>query len=408
MNSENRTEIISTDVVATECITLEVLASQFVDEHRRWLNPSIETYALTYPEYAVEIRESFPVLIAMEQWKGNQEFSSLRRQLPEPASIKQLGDCHITREISRNRTAIVYEAVQGKWNRRVLVKLLPWKSEMTPRWQERFEREARLVARLRHPNIVSFYKSGEDQGYCYSVTQQVDGVGLDQIIGYFADETQSSQKNTGKQKCRDQTAAIACSLQENRWRAFTGIALQVADALRYAHSRETLHNDLKPENILIDAAGHVWVNNFSLAQFAEGALKQQSAKTLSYQAPERFQGQNHEQSDIYSLGMVLYELATLSLAFPSSNSSELVEQILNQEPLRPRALNPSIPIDFESIILNCITKSQQQRYQSVEALSLDLVRLIHGKSVKRRTSSPGVFNRKWFPFWNRNSGQQAK
>ncbi|QDT41640.1 Serine/threonine-protein kinase PknB [Gimesia alba] len=408
MNSENRTETISAAAVATECITLDVLASQFVDEHRRWLNPSIEAYALTYPEYADEIRESFPVLIAMEQWKGNQEFSSLRRQLPEPDSIKQLGDCRITRELSRNRTSILYEAVQGKWNRRVLVKLLPWKSEMTPRWRERFEREARLVARLRHPNIVSFYKSGEDQGYCFSVTQQVDGVGLDQIIEYFAGESQFSQKNIGKQKHRDQIAAIAHSLQENRWRALTGIALQVADALRYAHSRETLHNDLKPENILIDAAGHVWVNNFSLAQFAEGALKQQPAKTLCYQAPERFQGQNHEQGDIYSLGMVLYELATLSPAFPSSNSSELVEQILNQEPLRPRAQNPSIPVNFESMILNCIAKSQQQRYQSVEALSIDLVRLIHGKSVKRRTSSLGVFNRIRFPFWNHNLSQQSE
>ncbi|MCA9016556.1 MAG: serine/threonine protein kinase [Planctomycetaceae bacterium] len=403
MNSEN-----GSNTVTAEQITLEVLASQFVDAHRRWLNPSIEAYALEHPEFADEIRDSFPVLIAMEQWKGNQEFSSLRRQLPEPSSMKQLGDCRITREISRNRTAIVYEAVQGKWNRRVLVKLLPWKSEMTPRWQERFEREARLVARLRHPNIVSFYNSGEDQGYCYSVMQLVNGVGLDQIIGYLAGESQPSSKRIRADLNCDQTEAVARSLQKNRWQVFTGIALQAAHALRYAHSRGTLHNDLKPEHILIDAAGHTWVNNFSLAQFAEGALKQQPAKTLSYQAPERFQGQNHEQSDVYSLGVVLYELATLTPAFPSRNSSALIEQILNQEPLRPRAVNPSIPVDVETIILNCIARSQEQRYRSAEALSVDLVRLMNGKSVKRRTKSRRVFRRNWIPFWNRKSGQSAR
>ncbi|WP_339733375.1 serine/threonine-protein kinase [uncultured Gimesia sp.] len=400
MNSDHRTE-----TVAAEHITLDVLASQFVDEHRRWLNPSIEAYALAYPEYATEIRDSFPVLIAMEQWKGNQEFSSLRRQLPDPSSIRQLGDCRITREISRNRTAVLYEAVQGKWNRCVLVKLLPWKSEMTPRWRERFEREARLVSRLRHPNIVSFYNSGEDQGYCYSVMQQVSGVGLDQVIGYFAGENHSSPQKFRDHSDRDQTEAVASSLQQNRWCAFAGVALQVADALRYAHSRKTLHNDLKPENILIDAQGHVWVNNFSLAQYAEGALKQQPAKTLCYQAPERFQGQNHEQSDVYSLGMVLYELTTLTPAFLSRNSSDLVEQILNQEPQQPRERNPSVPVNFENIILNCIAKSPQQRYQSVETLSIDLVRLIHGRSVKRHAKPRTVFNRSWFPFWNRKTGQ---
>lgn len=408
MNSDNRTHTIASTTVATERITLEELASQFVDAHRRWLNPSIEEYALTYPEYAADIRDSFPVLIAMEQWKGNQEFSNLRRQLPDPSSIKQLGDCRITREISRNRTAIIYEAVQGKWNRRVLVKLLPWKSEMTPRWRERFEREARLVSRLRHPNIVSFYNSGEDQGYCYSVMQQVDGIGLDQIIGYFAGENQSSQKKTEEQEQHDQTEAVVRTLQENRWRAFAGISLQVAHALRYAHSRQTLHNDLKPENILIDAAGHVWVNNFSLAQIAEGTLKQQPVKTLYYQAPERFQGQNREQSDIYSLGMVLYELATLTPAFFSRTSNEVVEQILNSEPHRPRERNASIPVDFENIILNCIAKLPQQRYQSAELLSVDLVRLMNGRSVKRRTKSPVVFKKSWFPFLGRRITQQVE
>lgn len=405
MNSEIRTETVVSAESATERMPLELLASQFVDEHRRWMNPSVDAYADAYPEYAEVIRESFPVLIAMEQWKGNQEFSNLRLQLPDPSRIKQLGDCRIIREISRSRTSILCEAEQGKFNRRVLVKLLPWKSEMTPRWQERFEREARLVSRLRHPNIVSFYKTGKDQGYCYSVMQLVNGIGLDQIIRLLASENeqrpQGINRHQNEQSRHEQTQLILGSLQNNTWRAFAGIGLQAAKALSYAHNRGTLHNDIKPENILIDGAGQTWVNNFSLAQVAEGALKQQAAKTLCYQAPERITGQPHKQSDVYSLGMVLYELATLTPAFQSHSSSELVDQITNQEPLQPREINATIPADFETIILNCIAKSQQQRYRSAEALSLDLVQFINGKKVKRRTNSRSIFNRSWFSFWKR-------
>tara|TARA_R110002111_G_scaffold262289_1_gene337862 strand:- start:164677 stop:165882 length:1206 start_codon:yes stop_codon:yes gene_type:complete len=396
MNSENRIETITSADSATERIPLELLASRFVDEHRRWMNPSVEAYAVAYPEHATEIRESFPVLIAMEQWKGNQEYTSLRKQLPDPSRIKQLGDCRIIREISRSRTSILYEAVQGKLNRPVLVKLLPWKSEMTPRWRERFEREARLVSRLRHPNIVSFYNTGEDQGYCFSVMQLVKGVGLHQIITYLAGEKKSRPHET-----EAQTAAVARTMQHNPWRTFASMGLQAAQALSYAHNRKTLHHDLKPENLLIDAAGHTWVNNFSLAQVAEGALKQQAAKTLSYQAPQRLLNQNHAQSDIYSLGIVLYELATLTLPFQSHSSSELVEQIIHQEPMKPRERNPSIPSDFETIILNCIAKSEQQRYRSAEALSGDLVRFINGRHVKRRNKNHSIFKGNWFAFWKR-------
>jgi eukaryotic-like serine/threonine-protein kinase len=379
-------------------ISFELLASQFMDEHRRWMNPSIEKYAVAYPDHAEEIRESFPVLIAVEEWKGNREFSNLKSQLPNPRSIKQLGDCQIFREINRSRTSILYEGLQGSANRRVAVKLLPWKSEMTPRWQERFDRESRLVARLRHKNIVSFYRTGEDQGYFYSVSQLIDGIGLDQIIRHMADNKESHPIKMANHFGNEQTQKIARKLQKNNWSEFAKIGLQAAQALNYAHNRKTLHNDLKPENILIDGEGHTWVNNFKLAQVAEGAFKQQTARTLCCKAPERFKGQLNEQSDLYSLGMVLYELATLTPAFPVHSSSEIVEHIMKQEPSKPRNLNKQIPANFETIILNCIAKSQAQRYQSAEELSMDFVRFLNGKIIKRRTKPQRMFNSKWLRF----------
>ena len=388
--------------------SLELLASQFMDEHRRWMNPSIEEYADVYPDHAEEIRESFPVLIAMEQWKGNQEFSSLKSQLPDPMSIKQLGDCRIIREINRSRTSILYEALQGSSNRRVALKLLPWKSEMTPRWRERFERESRLVVQLRHENIVSFYRTGEDQGYFYSVMQLINGVGLNLIIHHMADRNESHPPKIANHIWNEHTQEITRNLQKNNWNEFAKIGLQAAKALSYAHNRKTLHNDIKPENILIDGEGHVWINNFKLAQVAEGAFKQQAARTLCYKAPERFKGQLNEQSDLYSLGMVLYELATLTPAFPVHSSSKIADHIINQEPSRPRILNKMIPADFETIILNCTAKSQQQRYQSAEELSMDFVRFLNGRNIKRLIKPHRIFNGKWLGFWKPQFDERAR
>ncbi len=380
--------------------SLELLASQFLDEHRRWMNPSIEEYVARYPDHAEEIKESFPVLVAMEQWKGNQEFSSLQSQLPEPMSIQQLGDCQIIREINRSKTSILYEARQGKSKRQVAVKLLPWKCEMTPRWRERFNRESRLVSRLRHENIISFYRTGEDQGYFYSVMQLIDGIELNQIIQHLADKNNSSSQQNRNQFQNNRTLQITKTLQLNNWNKFATIGLQAAKALSYAHNRKTLHNDIKPENIFINNEGHTWLTNFKLAQVAEGTLKQQNAQTLRYKSPESFKGQLNEQGDLYSLGMVLYEFSTRTPAFPTQSSSEIVDHITNREPTRPRTLNNKIPSDFETIILNCIAKSQEDRYQSAEELSIDLLRFINGKKIHPRSKMHRYPIGKWLRFWN--------
>ncbi|QDU09013.1 serine/threonine protein kinase [Gimesia aquarii] len=403
MDSESQNTTGLSAELSTADISLETLASQFLDEYRQWLNPSIEDYAIAYPEYAEAIRESFPVLITMEQWKGNREYSRLLYPLPDEFNLKQLGDCRFIREISRNKTSISYEAIQGGSNRRVAVKLLPWKSKTIPRWRDRFKLEARLASRLKHQNIVSLYHSGEDQGYCYAILQLVNGVRLDQIIQYLSDENKEIPHD-------EQTEAVALTLTQNKWNTFAGIGLQIAKALQYSHGRGILHYNINPENILLNCEGQSWLANFTLPQFAEGVLKQQSAKVLLYQAPERFKDQHNEQSDLYSLGMVMYELATLTPAFETHKRSQLANHIIHNEVLRPRKRNAKIPVDFETIILNCIAKSQQTRYQSAKELSLDLVRFINGKSIKRRTRSHDSTNKKWsefcdkkwFEFWKKN------
>lgn len=386
---------------------LELIASQFMDEYRRWLNPSVDDYAVAYPEHADEIRESFPVLVAIEQWKGNREFSSLKINIPKELSISKLGDCHIIREIHRNRTSILYEATQGAHNRRVAMKLLPWKSGMPPRWRKRYERETRLIKRLRHQHIVPIYSTGEDQGYCYSVMQLVAGVGLDKIITRLTEKGEVNlneivQEKFERQQSSSQKRAVSHTknkephLSRDAWHTFAGIGLQVARALQYSHKQGTLHNDIKPENILIDRTGQSWLTDFSLVQFAEGTLKQQSTESLYYKAPERFREHNTEQSDLYSLGMVLYELATLTRGFQTQDRNQLIEDITKNGPVRPRELNANIPVGFETIILNCIATSPVNRYQTANELSLDLVRFIKGTGVKNLSKRFGSSSRRWF------------
>lgn len=404
MNSGISTQMLSAEPSSTY-ITLEEIATQFVNEYRRWLNPSIEEYAVNYPDYASEIRESFPVLIAMEEWKGNQEIDCLKQQSADSLNLRQLGNCRLIRELSRSRTAILYQAEQGAQKRQVAVKLMPWKSDLTPRWQDRFVREARLTFRLKHPNIVSIFSTGEDQGYSFAVMQLVNGVGLNQVISslHHAQTSQNSARGASSDSHK-LALSVVRTLRKNLWRGYASIVLQAANALRYAHSRGTLHNDLRPENILVNSASECWVTGFALPQFAEGALKQQRTLTLRNQAPERFEGDVSEQSDVYALGMTMYELSTGVPAFMAPRSQDLIEKIMYSEAQHPRELAAEMPVDFERIILNCIEKSPQVRYQTADELCVDLIRFINGGEVERRTCHQVNRARKWARFLRKKTG----
>jgi serine/threonine protein kinase len=156
----------------------------------------------------------------------------------------------------------------------------------------------------------------------------------------------------------------------------------------------------------VNADWDCWLTGFALPQFAEGALKQQQTLTLRNQSPDRLNGVVSEQSDLYSLGMTLYELVTGIPAFTARSSSELIELIMHSEPARPSELVKDIPTDFENIILNCISPVGQ-RYQSADELSIDLVRFLNGKSVRRRLSRRSAVWGKWSRFWGKSKNSSG-
>lgn len=403
MSSESSSGIIEQPGIASERMTLEVLASQFLEEHRRWLNPSIQAYVNSCPEYADEIRESFPVLIAMEEWKTNQEFTRLRKQTPADFEIRHLGNCRVLKEISRTRTSIIYSAEQGPQQRSVAIRLLPWKSECSLRWRNRFLYESRQVFRLRHPNIVSVDSIEKDQGYTYTVMQLVSGISLDQVLqGLGCKQAGAGGSDQFESQAgylyQEQLSEVVNTFRQSYWRSIARLGLQAANALRFAHSRGKLHCDLRPAHLIVNREGHCWLTGFSLPQQLEGTLKQQRVQTLQYQSPERIQAKMDKSSDLYSLGCVLYELATLTPAFQAANSGALIEQILKGRYTRPREIVSEIPSALENIISRCLASSKQDRFQSADELSINLVRFLNGHDFKNHVKTDSKGRGKWSVF----------
>jgi eukaryotic-like serine/threonine-protein kinase len=176
------------------------------------------------------------------------------------------------------------------------------------------------------------------------------------------------------------------------------VGMQVADALAYAHHQGILHRDIKPPNLLLDTQGTVWVTDFGLAKLEgtdELTHPGDIVGTLRYMAPERFSGQADPRSDVYSLGLTLYEMLTLCPAFMASERSRLIERVLHEEPPPPRKLEPRIPRDLETIVLKAIAKDPRDRFATAAALAEDLRRFLGGQPIRARPVSAWERAVKW-------------
>jgi serine/threonine protein kinase len=186
------------------------------------------------------------------------------------------------------------------------------------------------------------------------------------------------------------------------WRSVAAIGMQTAEALHYAHAHHTLHRDVKPANLLLDSQGVVWVTDFGLAKAVDQDNPSQTAGlagTLRYMAPEQFSGRVDARSDVYSLGLTLYELVTLQPAFVDISRSKLIRKITQGQPVRPRQVNPAIPRDLETIILKAIAHEPAHRYKSAADLAGDLQRFLDDRPITARRVS--AIERLWR--WSRRN-----
>ncbi|MEQ8788056.1 MAG: serine/threonine-protein kinase [Pirellulaceae bacterium] len=175
------------------------------------------------------------------------------------------------------------------------------------------------------------------------------------------------------------------------WRSVARIGLEAAQALHYAHRQGTLHRDVKPGNLIVDQRGTVWITDFGLAKLMHTDSLTETGDvvgTLRYMAPEQFSGAADARSDVYGLGMTLYELATLRPAFDATGRAGLIDQVMRQEPIRPRKLRGSIPRDLETILLKAISRDPNHRYPSAQELADDLERFLDDRPIRARRVGP--------------------
>jgi serine/threonine protein kinase len=366
---------------------LEVVLSAFGEEVRNGNTPSIDDYARRYPDLAEQIRELFPLVHGLEQWKSDREIECMRRNMPAEFSIKKLGDYELIRELGRGGMGVVFQAVHTTSQRSVAIKLLPWRFAADMHvWKDRLQREAATIAALQHPNIVPIYSFSEDQGYSYYVMQLVDGIGLDKLI----DQLMRQRRRAARRK-RQTIEPTSGTLLFDSWRGFAGIGEQVALALAYAHENGVCHNDIKPSNLLVRANRQVIVTDFGIGRLDPDDVTDTDDRaigTLKYMAPERLSGPGSLQSDLYSLGVTLYELATQTPIFPFQKRKQLIVAILHEKPILPRRLTPDIPLPLEKIILKAMAKAPSDRYATARELAIDLRRFINREPIQSIASNP--------------------
>jgi serine/threonine protein kinase/tetratricopeptide (TPR) repeat protein len=331
-----------------------------------------------------------------------------------PAHPTMLGEFRIIREIGRGGMGVVYEAKQLSLGRHVALKVLPATASQDPRQRQRFQIEAQAAALLHHDHIVPVFGIGFDQGAHYFAMQLIDGQPLTKVIQeLIAQSSPESHTGSSAQTCEFTPEAGLVkaaaprspgnsSLDRERCRTTARLGLQAAQALEHAHQIGVIHRDIKPSNLLIDGRGKLWVADFGLARIPQEEFDLTRTGdlvgTLRYMSPEQVRAERggvDKATDIYSLGVTLYELLTLRPAYTASSRQELVQRILHDDPVRPRRINPSIPRDLETIIFKCIEKEPSARYSSADEFADDLRRFLEDQPIRARR--PSLMNRavKW-------------
>lgn len=391
----------------SEELEFDELLAEYTERVRLGEHPPIIEYLERYPDFAEQINEFFPLILQLEQGKTDpsSDDSTTRWKF---SVIEKLGDYLLIREIGRGGMGVVYEARQSSLDRRVALKILKDELVDDPKNLARFQREGRMAAMLHHGNIVPVLGTGSERGKHYIVMQMVDGVGLDLIIQYLLDDEPPSEPDTLFQAAdpppsADLVAKVTSQALfkddggETDWKKYASLAFQISDALKHAHDHQLIHRDIKPSNLIVDRFGKPWIVDFGLAKnFASGDDISRVAGTPRYMAPEQLTGNANSLSDIFSLGLSLYELATRRRVFENSNV-EYSETLKDKREKLSHIgqLVPEMPKDLQRIVMKCIAMDPMDRYSGAAALAEDLQRYLENRPLANVKVSPLDQTKRW-------------
>ena len=355
--------------------SLVILLQGLTDRLRRGEAPGLDEAARSRPDLADELRALWAAALLAEEMAGPADGEGETEIWPEPgedvapagADLVPQDGCELLEEIGRGGMGVVYRARQPGLDRVVAVKRL-LREGATPAEVARFRAEAEAAARLDHPNIVPVYAVDEHEGRPYFVMKLIEGTTLARRLA------------DGPMPPREAAALLA----------------PVCRAVDYAHGRGVLHRDLKPSNILIDRDGRPYVGDFGLAKRidveAEAGLTASGTAlgTPGYMAPEQAaagRGPLGPAADVYGLGAVLYQMLTGRPPFQAASPLDTLLMALEQDPLPPRMLVPTIDPDLEMVALKCLQRPIALRYPNAASLADDLDAFLAGEPVSARSAS---------------------
>lgn len=364
-------EDFAIELIYTEFVTLEELGAEpspheTLDRFPQWrdrLERLLKVHDAFRGDDDIDLKRSSDTLAGIDSTRNGERARSPRSSRPPG---RHIGQYELLDEIDRGGMGIVYKARQQGLNRIVAVKSIR-SADASESERVRFRAEAESAAKLQHPNIIQIYEVGEQDGYDFLSMEYIDGGSLEQRL---ARETPS---------VREAAKLIAT----------------LAEAIHFAHERGIVHRDLKPGNVLL-ASDTPKIGDFGLAKrmLAGAAVQTQTGAVLGtpcYMSPEQAEGRNTDigpTTDIYSLGVILYEMLTGQVPFVGTTPLETLDLIRTKEPAHPSTLANKVPRDLETICLKCLAKDSRHRYPTARELAEDLRCFLNHEPIHARRVSP--------------------
>ncbi|HUN81120.1 MAG TPA: protein kinase [Phycisphaerae bacterium] len=358
------------------------LINEYFDRIERGEKLSKDDFLKEHPDCAAELREhlgGLDLIVDLGTGSGGQTLPGRTPAQMQGSSaadgleaaghrVPDIPGYEIHKLIGRGGMGIVYKATQTSMKRPVALKLLMEGPFATEGAKKRFEREIALAAQLKHPHIIPIYDSGNHDGRMYYAMEHIYGLSLIDYIRANPTEINDRLK----------------------------LFVKICQAVSHAHVRGVIHRDLKPSNILVDGAGDPHILDFGLAKagtFGDmtTSITAQIVGTPAYMSPEQASGDPggiDMRTDVYSLGMILYEMLTLDLPYETNVSmGKILQNIAHAEPKHPSKLNPKVDSDLAAIVLKSLEKNKETRYQSVDGLAADVQRYLAGEPIMARPPS---------------------
>ncbi|MFH1245293.1 MAG: serine/threonine-protein kinase [Candidatus Omnitrophota bacterium] len=383
----------------------DTIFSQIMDKIIEGEEVNIEEYCNQFPQYREKLFAKMQTVQFIEKDLQEEDFRG-----------RKFGEYIILQELGQGGMGIVFLAIQPSLSRLVTIKVLPPGFAGDAQVLQAFKEEAKIIAKFSHPNIIPVYSFGNEKGINYIAMAYVNGPSLKDLISklmqvkklehckasvvrdliYPLVAERQNQDGSGQSIGLKRSADF---WNKSYYEYAAVIGKEIAEAINYAHQNGIFHGDLKPSNILLSLDGVPMVVDFGLAKDVRKTTISDSREfsgTLYYAAPEQLKSNViNEKTDIWALGITLYELLTFEFPFKAESLDDTMNKILKGEPLPLRNRHRKVPVELEAIVLKCLEKKPENRYNSVTELSGDFNNYLESKPITaRRISTLGRVS-KW-------------